>query len=106
MFPLPIEEAAKSLGIGQTMLKHYCRKFGIPRWPYRKRQSVVILIQSIEEFAKERPLTVQPALNKLRSFLAQVGGQLAADAEWCGYWPPACSKINASSPTASSFCSG
>jgi hypothetical protein len=48
VFHLPIEEAAKQLGIGQTMLKHYCRKFGIPRWPYRKRQSVVQLIQSIE----------------------------------------------------------
>ena len=72
MFHLPIEEAAKSLGIGQTMLKHYCRKFGIPRWPYRKRQSVVVLINSIEEYAKERPMTVQPALEKLRGFLAQI----------------------------------
>jgi hypothetical protein len=51
VFHLPIEEAAKSLGIGQTMLKHYCRKFGIPRWPYRKRQSVVQLIASIENYA-------------------------------------------------------
>ncbi|KAF6266347.1 RWP-RK domain-containing protein [Scenedesmus sp. NREL 46B-D3] len=52
VFNLPIEEAAKHLGIGQTMLKHYCRKFGIPRWPYRKRQSVVQLITSIEEYAQ------------------------------------------------------
>lgn len=52
MFHLPIEEAAKQLGIGQTMLKHYCRKFGIPRWPYRKRQSVVQLIQSIENYSQ------------------------------------------------------
>ncbi len=72
MFHLPIEEAAKQLGIGQTMLKHYCRKFGIPRWPYRKRQSLVILISSIQEFAKDRPEAVEPALAKLRSFLAQV----------------------------------
>eukprot|EP00882_Tetradesmus_deserticola_P028404 GHRQ01031639.1.p1 GENE.GHRQ01031639.1~~GHRQ01031639.1.p1 ORF type:complete len:160 (+),score=19.01 GHRQ01031639.1:299-778(+) len=54
VFNLPIEEAAKHLGIGQTMLKHYCRKFGIPRWPYRKRQSVVQLIGSIEEYAQVR----------------------------------------------------
>jgi hypothetical protein len=54
VFNLPIEEAAKHLGIGQTMLKHYCRKFGIPRWPYRKRQSVVQLIQSIEEYSTVR----------------------------------------------------
>lgn len=52
MFHLPIEEAARELNIGQTMLKHYCRKFGIPRWPYRKRQSVVQLINSIEEYAQ------------------------------------------------------
>jgi hypothetical protein len=52
VFNLPIEEAAKHLGIGQTMLKHYCRKFGIPRWPYRKRQSVVQLITSIEEYSQ------------------------------------------------------
>lgn len=52
VFNLPIEEAAKQLGIGQTMLKHYCRKFNIPRWPYRKRQSVVQLIQSIQEYTQ------------------------------------------------------
>jgi hypothetical protein len=57
VFHLPIEEAAKQLGIGQTMLKHYCRKFGIPRWPYRKRQSVVQLIQSIENYSQVRART-------------------------------------------------
>ena len=30
------------------MLKHYCRRYGIPRWPYRKRQSVLVLIDSIQ----------------------------------------------------------
>lgn len=58
LFHLPIEEAAKALNIGQTMLKHYCRKFGIPRWPFRKRQSISILISSIEEFARNRPVNV------------------------------------------------
>jgi hypothetical protein len=56
VFNLPIEEAAKHLGIGQTMLKHYCRKFGIPRWPYRKRQSVVQLISSIEGYSTVRAI--------------------------------------------------
>ncbi|GBF98172.1 hypothetical protein Rsub_10672, partial [Raphidocelis subcapitata] len=56
LFHLPIEEAAKALNIGQTMLKHYCRKFGIPRWPFRKRQSVTILIESIENFSRNRPV--------------------------------------------------
>ncbi len=74
VFNLPIEEAAKHLGIGQTMLKHYCRKFQIPRWPYRKRQSVVQLIQSIEKYASglDRPQAVEPALSKLRGFLDQI----------------------------------
>jgi hypothetical protein len=58
LFHLPIEEAAKALNIGQTMLKHYCRKFGIPRWPFRKRQSITILVQSIEQFSLNRPVNV------------------------------------------------
>lgn len=58
LFHLPIEEAAKALNIGQTMLKHYCRKFGIPRWPFRKRQSITQLIGSIEEFSRNRPVNV------------------------------------------------
>jgi len=40
VFHLPIDRAAKELGVGQTWLKHMCREHGIPRWPYRKIQSL------------------------------------------------------------------
>lgn len=78
VFHLPIEEAAKQLGIGQTMLKHYCRKFGIPRWPYRKRQSVVQLIQSIEEYAQVREAEALLACGLLSE---GSGGQWIGDAD-------------------------
>ncbi len=47
-FNMPSEEAAKHLGIGLTVLKRLCRKFGVPRWPYRMRRSVERLIKNVE----------------------------------------------------------
>lgn len=35
-FHLPGEKAAKELGVGLTILKRLCRKFGLARWPYKK----------------------------------------------------------------------
>ena len=40
VYEKPINEAAKELEIGVTVLKKYCRKFDIQRWPYRKLKSV------------------------------------------------------------------
>ncbi|PSC74358.1 RWP-RK domain-containing (ISS) [Micractinium conductrix] len=34
-FALPTEKACVKLGVGLTILKRLCRKFGIQRWPYR-----------------------------------------------------------------------
>ena len=31
----PAERAAEQLGVGATVLKRICRKFGLRRWPYR-----------------------------------------------------------------------
>lgn len=42
------EEAAKKLGVGLTVLKRICRKFGVPRWPYRKLKSLDRLITNVE----------------------------------------------------------
>lgn len=46
---LPINEAANQLDIGVTVLKKYCRKFDIPRWPYRILSSLKKLIVSMED---------------------------------------------------------
>jgi hypothetical protein len=35
-FSLPLNEAAKKLGVCETSLKCACRKIGIKKWPYRK----------------------------------------------------------------------
>lgn len=50
VYHLPINEAADSLGIGVTVLKKYCRKFCIPRWPYRKLKSMDKLIESLQAY--------------------------------------------------------
>lgn len=47
-FNLPSEEAAARLGVGLTVLKKLCRKYGVPRWPYRLRKSVEKLINNLE----------------------------------------------------------
>ncbi|GLI59484.1 hypothetical protein VaNZ11_001368, partial [Volvox africanus] len=44
--------AAAALNIGVTVLKKYCRKFRVPRWPYRKLQSMAKLIESFERYKK------------------------------------------------------
>ena len=36
LFSLPLNEAAKHLGVCETSLKSACRKIGITKWPYRK----------------------------------------------------------------------
>ena len=35
-FSVPLDKAARNLGIGSTALKRICREHGIARWPYRK----------------------------------------------------------------------
>lgn len=35
-FHLPTEKACQKLGVGLTILKRICRRFGLPRWPYKK----------------------------------------------------------------------
>jgi len=37
-FHLPAYEAARRMGIGLTILKRLCRKFGLKRWPYQRKK--------------------------------------------------------------------
>lgn len=48
-YHLPISKAAKELGMGVTVMKKYCRKFGINRWPFRKLNSMTKLISSVQQ---------------------------------------------------------
>lgn len=41
VFCYPAEEACVKLGICLTILKRLCRKFGIPRWPYRRLKCTI-----------------------------------------------------------------
>ena len=45
---MPSEEACVKLGIGMTVLKRQCRKYGIKRWPFRKMKSLDRLISKVE----------------------------------------------------------
>ncbi|GAB4813338.1 hypothetical protein N2152v2_000384 [Parachlorella kessleri] len=35
-FHLPTDQACKELGVGLTIFKRICRRFGLERWPYKK----------------------------------------------------------------------
>ncbi|TXG66638.1 hypothetical protein EZV62_007913 [Acer yangbiense] len=38
-FHLPIEKASKKLRLSPTVVKKICRRYGVFRWPYRKKKS-------------------------------------------------------------------
>ncbi|CAI5499905.1 unnamed protein product [Closterium sp. Naga37s-1] len=48
-FHLPINEAARELGICPTVLKKICRRHGMRRWPHRKIRSIERIIATLEE---------------------------------------------------------
>jgi len=59
-FHLPINAAAKELGICPTVLKKICRRNGMRRWPHRK---VGILLTEVLNFFRIMPcLSCQVAL--------------------------------------------
>ena len=47
-FDVPINEAAKQMNVGLTMLKRRCRELNIMRWPHRKLKSLQLLIDNVK----------------------------------------------------------
>lgn len=41
VFHLPSSQACEALGVGLTIFKRLCRKFGLRRWPYRSLKKQV-----------------------------------------------------------------
>lgn len=82
-YHLPISEACRLLGVGQTVLKKKCRSFGIRRWPYRKMKSLDTLIGNIQDLAKgpdgNTLETVQNAVKELESEKKTLEEMPAAD---------------------------
>ena len=51
---MPIQDAAKLLNTGVTVLKRKCRQYNIPRWPYRKLKSIQNLYKSMENLEAQQ----------------------------------------------------
>lgn len=49
VFHLPIQEAAKELNVGQTVLKRICRKHAIKRWPYRSLTGIKKMLDDVSK---------------------------------------------------------
>lgn len=45
-----IQEAAKSLHVGLSVMKRVCRTLGLARWPYRTRASLQSVIEKTEKY--------------------------------------------------------
>ena len=48
LFPMPMPDAAKSLGISISVLKHICCQLKIEKWPYRQIRAIRNNIQMLE----------------------------------------------------------
>ena len=52
LFHLPMSQASRELGLGETAFKRLCRRLGIPAWPYRKMGSIRTVIQKVKKSVK------------------------------------------------------
>ena len=59
VFHLPIAKAAAELGVGLTILKKYCRVYGISRWPFRKLKSLDKLTKTIKAIEAKDDVAVR-----------------------------------------------
>ena len=69
-FHMPIDQAAKKLKVGLTVLKKQCRDVGIQRWPYRK---IISLEKLINDFQVRISMIVTSGLAQHGTFLANIG---------------------------------
>lgn len=53
-FHLPIDTAAKALGIGSTAIKRICRKHGLDRWPHRKLKCIERTISNLKKKGSDK----------------------------------------------------
>eukprot|EP00201_Polytomella_parva_P017140 CAMPEP_0175058776 /NCGR_PEP_ID=MMETSP0052_2-20121109/12046_1 /TAXON_ID=51329 ORGANISM="Polytomella parva, Strain SAG 63-3" /NCGR_SAMPLE_ID=MMETSP0052_2 /ASSEMBLY_ACC=CAM_ASM_000194 /LENGTH=285 /DNA_ID=CAMNT_0016324215 /DNA_START=58 /DNA_END=915 /DNA_ORIENTATION=+ len=60
-FGLPIQAAAAELKISVTYLRQLCRKLGVPRWPFRKVQSLRQEVQVSSSITSSSSLSTSPA---------------------------------------------
>eukprot|EP00960_Hanusia_phi_P067321 766604-Hanusia_phi.AAC.1 len=61
-FNLPLNDAAKKLGVCATAIKKVCRKMGIKQWPHRKLKAVekrLALLQAEHRYSTEEGLMAQ-----------------------------------------------
>ncbi|KAK7410725.1 hypothetical protein VNO78_01741 [Psophocarpus tetragonolobus] len=70
-FDLPINEAAKQMNVGLTMLKRRCRELNIMRWPHRKIKSLQLLIHNVKELGLTDEV---PMLEKHKMMLEKLPG--------------------------------
>ncbi len=47
LFHLPVSEASRALGVGETVFKRLCRRLGVPSWPYRRVDSLRKIIERV-----------------------------------------------------------
>lgn len=67
IYRLPIEDAAKCLGVSVTVLKRNCRRHGVSRWPYRKIKSLDNMIAAIENNPSHLCMKTTAHLQKLKA---------------------------------------
>jgi hypothetical protein len=81
VYHLPIGEAAQALDISTTVLKKYCHKYDIQRWPYGKLVSVDKLMGSITASQPDPELrqSYGNVMQELQECRWGVGG-------WCWWW--------------------
>ncbi|CAJ1974412.1 unnamed protein product [Sphenostylis stenocarpa] len=70
-FDVPINEAAKQMNVGLTMLKKRCRELNIMRWPHRKLKSLQLLIDNVKELGLADKV---PMLEKHKRLLEKLPG--------------------------------